>query len=287
MTIADFFDTYQNSMLNRKLVNPLSSSNVKVTTPKLGIDSPNRQISTIPSYGSSVPDWLDARKSGALSRYMESKSGTTTSLAQDYTKKAAGQIATDEYGIVQDKTSDFSDYFNKNLGAIRDRGKSALATAEAQAQWQSLQDQAELNAGYRVNWAPGASSNNPGAKAVSLAMTAFQNKVPYVWGGNSLSKGVDCSGLVQQAYRQLGISIPRTTYDQAKSGRRVSLNNLLPGDLVFYNSGSSDPNGIGVNGHVAIYIGNGQIIDARNSRAGIKMGSINIMGGPTGAVRPW
>jgi cell wall-associated NlpC family hydrolase len=135
---------------------------------------------------------------------------------------------------------------------------------------------------------PGATANNPGAKAVALAMKAVQNHTPYVWGGNSLTRGVDCSGLVQQVYRQLGISLPRTTYEQAKSGRRVSTTQLRPGELVFYNTGSRDPNGIGTYGHVAIYMGNGKVVEAANSRAGLRVSNLTgYNGAPAAAVRPY
>lgn len=287
MAVEEFLKTYQNSMLNKKIINPLSSSNTKLMNPQLEIRNPRRQIANLPGFGQQIPDWLQARKDTTLSDYIQNKSNRTAEIASDYSKKAAGQVPVDEYGIVQDKLSNFSDPFNKQLSSIGDRGKAALFTEEAKAQWQQLQSAQEMNAGFQINYTPGASSNNKGAQAVNLAMQAFNNKTPYVWGGNSLTRGVDCSGLVQQIYGQLGINIPRTTYTQAKHGKRVSLNSLLPGDLVFYNSGSQDPNGIGKLSHVAIYIGNGQIIDARNTRAGIKLGTMNIMGGPVAAVRPW
>lgn len=81
---------------------------------------------------------------------------------------------------------------------------------------------------------------------------------PYTWGGNSLQGGVDCSGLVQQAFAQVGIQLPRVSYQQAGAGQRVSLNKLQPGDLVAWDN-SSRNNGAD---HIAIYIGNGRIIEA-------------------------
>jgi cell wall-associated NlpC family hydrolase len=291
MAVADFLDTYQNAMANKKIVNPLSSSNTRnLSSPKLG--SPTRAINPLPaaqsnSFGTSVPGLLDTRTSGALDRYMQSKSANTTDLAAQYTDKAAGIIPTDKYGIVQNKTTPFNDAFNSQLGAIDAKGKSALATSEAQASWQQQQQQLEQNAGFQINWTPGASSGNAGAKAVSMAMSAYNNHTPYVWGGNSLSGGVDCSGLVQQIYKKLGISLPRSTYEQAKAGKTVSLGSLQAGDLVFYNTGSKDPNGIGSLSHVAIYIGNGQVISALNTKSGIKIQPLNNNGGAVKAVRPW
>jgi cell wall-associated NlpC family hydrolase len=81
---------------------------------------------------------------------------------------------------------------------------------------------------------------------------------PYAWGGNSLSGGVDCSGLVQQAFARAGIDLPRVSYEQADFGKRVSLSKLRPGDLVAWDN-SSRNNGAD---HIAIYIGGGKIIEA-------------------------
>lgn len=80
---------------------------------------------------------------------------------------------------------------------------------------------------------------------------------PYVWGGNDLKKGVDCSGLMQQGLKHFGIDIPRTTYDQVNAGTPVGIKGLRPGDLVFF-----DTNGKGQPSHVGMYIGGGKMIDA-------------------------
>lgn len=86
----------------------------------------------------------------------------------------------------------------------------------------------------------------------------------YVWGGESLTQGADCSGFVQAVYADFGYSLPRVSRDQAaNAGRRVSESEMLPGDLVFYANSSGSVN------HVAMYIGNGMIVHAANSRQGI------------------
>jgi cell wall-associated NlpC family hydrolase len=278
MAVQDFLNTYKNSMQNSKIINPLTARSTPVATE---IKPPNT------GFGQQVPDWLQGKASGAVNRYMQNKANTTADLASKYTDMAAGQIPVNEYGIPTNKSSDFSDAFNQRLSTIDNIGQTATDKVEAAARWQQLQNQQELNAGYQVNWAPGASGNNAGAKAVSIAMTAVQNHTPYVWGGNSLTGGVDCSGLVQQVYSQLGINLPRTTYEQAKYGKVVSMGSLLPGDLIFYNTGSNDPNGIGTLSHVAIYIGNGQVIDAPGRGRTVRITSINNSGSPARAVRPW
>lgn len=102
-------------------------------------------------------------------------------------------------------------------------------------------------------------SGTSGIRAVAVKNAQQVIGLPYVWGGNSLSKGVDCSGLVQQIYKQLGMSLPRTAHEQSISGRRVALNQLKPGDLVAWQGGWRGPNYVG---HIAIYAGNGQIVEA-------------------------
>lgn len=80
---------------------------------------------------------------------------------------------------------------------------------------------------------------------------------PYVWGGNSLTNGVDCSGLVVQVFKHYGINLPRTTYDMIGEGKAVGMKGLRPGDLVFFDFGARPgPD------HVGIYLGNGKMIHA-------------------------
>lgn len=96
-----------------------------------------------------------------------------------------------------------------------------------------------------------------GAAVVAEARKALG--VPYVWGGNDLERGVDCSGLVQQVYRKFGIELPRLSADQARAGQPVaSLAQAQPGDLIAWDN-SSRNNGAD---HIAIYIGDGQMIEA-------------------------
>jgi len=80
---------------------------------------------------------------------------------------------------------------------------------------------------------------------------------PYVWGGTSLTNGADCSGFVQSVFAHFGISLPRTTWDMEHVGTPVSYDQAIPGDIILYN------------GHVGIYMGNGQIVNAINSSRGI------------------
>ncbi len=118
----------------------------------------------------------------------------------------------------------------------------------------------------------------PAVEAANAA-AAFRNKIVnfacqfvgnrYVWGGTSLTKGCDCSGFTQSVMANFGIYLPRVSSDQARSGSRVTSSSMKPGDLVFYANRRGSIN------HVAIYIGNGQVISAASRRLGIRITAWN------------
>ncbi len=99
---------------------------------------------------------------------------------------------------------------------------------------------------------------------------------PYRWGGTSLTKGSDCSGFTMSVYANYGVSLPHSSRAQAGCGTKISLSELQPGDLVFYGGSSIH--------HVAMYIGNGQIVHAQSSDTGIVVSSM-YYNTPTRAVR--
>lgn len=105
-------------------------------------------------------------------------------------------------------------------------------------------------------------SSSTGSSLVQYALQFVGNR--YAWGGTSLTNGVDCSGFTMQVYAHYGISLPHHAASQPGYGTRVSSSEAKPGDLFFYS------NGDGIN-HVAIYIGNGQVVHASNPRTGIKI----------------
>jgi peptidoglycan DL-endopeptidase CwlO len=87
-----------------------------------------------------------------------------------------------------------------------------------------------------------------------------------LWGGTTPS-GFDCSGFTQYVYRHFGVSLGRTTYDQINNGYAVSKDQLQPGDLVFFGTGSPT--------HVGIYVGNGMYINAPHTGDVVKIASVN------------
>ena len=92
---------------------------------------------------------------------------------------------------------------------------------------------------------------------------------PYVWGGTSLTNGADCSGFVQSVMRNFGILLPRTSRAQSQVGEAINSSEMQPGDLIFYANSSGTVN------HVAMYIGNGQVVHASSARTGIRISNWN------------
>ncbi|NLE24367.1 MAG: hydrolase [Clostridiaceae bacterium] len=116
--------------------------------------------------------------------------------------------------------------------------------------------------------APAATPQATSPKALAIINTAKSYQgVPYVWGGTT-PDGFDCSGFIQYVFNKNGISLPRVTSDQYKVGTSVSKSNLIPGDLVFfetYKPGAS---------HVGIYIGNNQFIHASSGKNKVMISSL-------------
>ena len=109
-----------------------------------------------------------------------------------------------------------------------------------------------------------------GQSVVDYAMQFRGN--PYVWGGTSLTNGADCSGFIMSIYAKFGVSLPHSSGAMAGCGRGVSYSEAMPGDIICYA------------GHVAIYMGGGQIVHASNAKDGIKI-SGNAAYRPIVAVR--
>ncbi|MCY0941673.1 C40 family peptidase [Streptomyces antarcticus] len=121
--------------------------------------------------------------------------------------------------------------------------------------------------------APAPADGSRAARAVAFAYGAIGK--PYVWGATGPGS-FDCSGLTQAAWRSAGVSLPRTTYTQINAGRRVSRDQLAPGDLVFFYSGIT---------HVGMYIGNGQMIHAPRPGSTVRVAPLDSMPW-AGASRP-
>jgi cell wall-associated NlpC family hydrolase len=153
--------------------------------------------------------------------------------------------------------------------------EAARAAAEQEAARKAAEKQEVKKSGAGSSAAAGGSSagSGSGSSAGQSAQTASSNGQavvdyarqflgnPYVYGGNSLTNGTDCSGFVKGVYAAFGINLPRTSAEQRSVGYAVSLSEIQPGDIVCYS------------GHVGIYAGNNTLIHASNEKTGITLTS--------------
>ncbi|MFF4168679.1 C40 family peptidase [Streptomyces sp. NPDC001744] len=163
--------------------------------------------------------------------------------------------------------------------ASRSRARTQLATVATTA---SDDGGSSSSGGSSSDGGSGASTGEErsqapsGSAAAIVAFARAQVGDSYVTGGTGPNSW-DCSGLVQAAYRQAGIDLPRISYEQSSMGTSVSLGNLQPGDILYWGSRSGSY-------HVAIYVGGGKYVGAQNSSTGVVERSLD-WDPPSGAVR--
>lgn len=138
--------------------------------------------------------------------------------------------------------------------------------SQVQEDKQELKEEQKQSNSESINLSSGEQQTSSSRqKIVDYAVQFVGN--PYVYGGTSLTNGTDCSGFTQGIYRHFGVSINRTSREQANNGKSISLDNVKPGDLVFYKNGSTI-------GHVALYIGDGKVVHASCERVGITISNM-------------
>lgn len=196
------------------------------------------------------------------------KKGTDTLNVRKEKSTEAGivtQIGDGDSYVVKSKGSEWvkiklsgseTGYVSKDFVSTKFRFNKAVSLKEEQA--------AQRSSGSGS--ASGTSYSSRGAGVASYALQFIGN--PYVWGGSSLTNGADCSGFTMSVYAHFGYGLPHSSASQSGCGRAVSLRELQPGDLVFYQHGGSI-------GHVALYIGGGRVVHAQCKRTGITTSSVN------------
>ncbi len=150
---------------------------------------------------------------------------------------------------------------------------STSTSAVASSAWSSAAAAAGLTGTSATTSTPSSAGGGLESQVVAAAQRYLG--VPYAWGGTDPSVGLDCSGLVQRVFADLGIDLPRTSSQQATAGTPVaSLDEARPGDLVFFDNSSSRP---GID-HVGIYVGDGKMIAAPQEGESVK---VQDVGDPT------
>ena len=208
--------------------------------------------------------------------------------AQACAAQAAGEVIrkTEEIRILRARQEE--DRIRQEKERIRQEQESAGREPGSAGQESGGAGQASEAAGREPGGAgreSGGAGTAGGRPVKSIGGTEFGRNVadyalqfignPYVYGGTSLTGGTDCSGYTQSVYRHFGVSIPRTSGEQAGFGREIPYEDMEPGDLVCYS------------GHVAMYIGGGRIVHASSRKEGIKVSNDPAYRTIVSIRRPW
>lgn len=239
------------------------------------------------------PTYTDPTYTDPSTQTTTTSSGDVDALYQAYlTAQDAAMTATDEADATA-KANAAIDAYNAYLAACGSTQtvasvetattETTAATTETTAvettvtQTEAPQTEAPQTEAPQTEAAVTSESSGSGLGAqVAAYATQFVGN-PYVYGGASLTGGADCSGFTMAVYANFGVSLPHNAAAQSGCGTPVSLSDLQPGDLLFYDNGG----GIG---HVALYIGGGSVVHASNPETGIKISSYNYRS-PVAAVR--
>lgn len=240
--------------------------------------------------------FIEARKTESSSFALELEE------AQARAAQAAGEVIrkTEEIRILRARQEE--ERIRQEKERIRQEKERIRQEQESAGREPGSAGQASGAAGREpgaAGWEPGAAGREPGGAGresggagtasgrpvKSIGGTEFGRNVadyalqfvgnPYVYGGTSLTGGTDCSGYTQSVYRHFGVSIPRTSGEQAGFGREIPYEEMEPGDLVCYS------------GHVAMYIGGGRIVHASSRKEGIKVSNDPAYRTIVSIRRPW
>ena len=180
------------------------------------------------------------------------------------------QVDGDLIGYVSDEYVTVSYDLGKAISIEEEKAaiEAEKKKQEQAAQAQNNKNNSNKNNNNKVNNINDANTSQLRKNIVNFALQYVG--YPYVHGGNSLTKGTDCSGFTKLVYQHFGYKLARTPGGQIPNGKVISRSELQPGDLVFYmNSANTRV------GHVAIYIGNNKIVHASNKKDGIKISNMN------------
>lgn len=189
---------------------------------------------------------------------VRTKAGTNSSVVTQIPQGHVFEVLEDQNDWIEISVGDKTGYVSADYVDIETDFKQAISIEEEQERIRLEKERQGAQESNKVS--------SLRQQIVNYALRFKGN--PYVWGGTSLTRGADCSGFTQSVLKNFGIYIPRTSRAQANGGRRVSMDKIQPGDLIFYRKN-------GVVNHVAMYIGNGKVIGAASRREGIKIKNYN------------
>jgi cell wall-associated NlpC family hydrolase len=216
--------------------------------------------------GQSPSDFLD--RAWMLQEVSQFNGNAMDGLSKSLDKASA---ASKQAQQAQQKANDAAAQAKQVADGLQAQKTAAVqAQAAAQAAYNKLTG-TQKTALASDKGVPFDSSNVPaGAAGIAVKAALGQVGTPYVYGGNTPGSALDCSSLVQYAYRQAGISLPRVTTEQVLQGRPVAKADMIPGDLLFFGTAGNVH-------HVAMYIGGGNIVHAPDVGQVVKV--VPISGG--------
>ena len=194
---------------------------------------------------------MKAQKSSQMSDF-ENQLAQAQSLAAQYKQTVAEQNA-----IIAQKLAEAQTVKTSTAGVSNVANNNSSSSSKSESKKSSDSDSESSSSDSSSS----SSGSGSGSAVASYGCQFVGN--PYVWGGESLTNGADCSGFVKSVYGHFGVSLPHSSGALTGVGRAVSTSDMQPGDIVCYS------------GHVAIYIGGGQIVHASSPSTGIKIGPVN------------
>lgn len=211
-----------------------------------------------------------ARKAAEEAAKKAAAEEATKKAQEEANKKAADEAAKKAAAEASKKSSSTSGSNTVASSGSSTSSKENNNTSGSSSSAATSKDNGSSSSGSSGSSGSSVSYNPTGQSVVNYACQFVGN--PYVWGGTSLTNGADCSGFIMSVYAKFGVSLPHSSGAMAGCGRAVSYSEAMPGDIICYA------------GHVAIYMGGGQIVHASNAKDGIKI-SGNAAYRPIVAVR--
>lgn len=216
---------------------------------------------------------LIRQQNAEIQKIEEEEKKAAEEAARKAAEEAAKKAAAEEAAAEASKKSSSASGSNTGSGSStsnKANSNTSSNNASSSSSATTSKDNGSSSSGSSGSSGSSVSYNPTGQSVVNYACQFVGN--PYVWGGTSLTNGADCSGFIMSIYAKFGVSLPHSSGAMAGCGRGVSYSEAMPGDIICYA------------GHVAIYMGGGQIVHASNAKDGIKI-SGNAAYRPIVAVR--